>query len=128
MQGRRPLGIRSRGDLRPPVTTTTTRSHDLADPTNLLDLASWQEEVDVEGRLRTQSYDGAERTLTERSPEGRETRTKLDAKGRVVEVARLDAEGDGPAPQTYTWDGRGRLTGEWDPERGSFRVVRVEGA
>jgi RHS repeat-associated protein len=97
---------------RDPVTTTTSRSHELANPSDLLDLASWTEEIQADGRTRTRSYDGATRTLTERTPEGRETATKLDAKGRVVEVARTDADGSGPAPQTYEWDARGRLTRE----------------
>ena len=97
---------------KPPVTVTTERSHELANPSDLLDLAFWSEFTDVGGRGRSQTYDGAERTLTETTPEGRRTVTELDARGRVVEVARTDAEGNGPAAQTYEWDADGLLRRE----------------
>ena len=94
---------------KPDVTVSTQRRHDLANPADLLDLSYWGEGTNIGGRDRSQVYDGEQRTLTETTPEGRTTITKFDAKGRVVEVARRDADGDGPDPQTYAWDAHGRL-------------------
>ena len=76
-----------------------------ADPANPLSLLMRKDTTIIDGRPWTTSYAAANRTITTRTPLGRETISTLDGKGRVVRVA-----APAIAPTELTYDGRGRLS------------------
>ncbi|HHW85535.1 MAG TPA: hypothetical protein GX400_04935, partial [Chloroflexi bacterium] len=87
------------------MTTLTTRTVTLADPTDFLSLVELKEEVSVNGRTFTTIYTGADRTFVDQSPSGRQQRTVIDALGRI----KLEQSAD-LAPVNYTYNDRGLLT------------------
>lgn len=84
--------------------TTTMREVTLADPANPLSLTSLTDRITTGGQQRSIAWNGAARTLTFTSPEGRVRTLTLDALGRVVGFA-----GAGIAPAVVSYDARGRV-------------------
>ena len=85
-------------------TVTRSRIANLTDPADTLSLTELTDTVKVNGRSYTSTYDRAANTFTATTPEGRQTKTILDAKGHVVQdrVAAF-------LPTHYTYDNHGRL-------------------
>ena len=94
----------------------------------MTELTEWST---LEGATTETHYDGATRTITEKSPEGREATTVLDAKGRVIREqtggrpareyrydarGRLEEEEHGGRLTRYTYDAKGRMATVTDPE------------
>ena len=90
----------------PTETVTASRSVTLADPDNILSLATLTDTVSVNGRSFSHAYAATTRTMTDLSAEGRRTISILDTQGRVV--SRTIATGI--LPITVTYDGQGRVT------------------
>lgn len=67
--------------------TTTAEALNLTDPNNLLAIGTLTWTVTVNGQATTLTYDGASRTLTTTSPEGRKSVTTLDAHAHVQQVS-----------------------------------------
>jgi len=89
-------------------TTTASRTVTFVDPAgdplepdNLLAIV---DQVSVNARTVTASYDAPTRTLTTTSPLGRQATTTFDVFGRVAQVSAPEI-----LPITYTYDSRGRL-------------------
>jgi RHS repeat-associated protein len=59
----------------------------------------------INGKASTSTYNAAAKTVTNRSPAGRQAVTTLDAKGRVAQV-----QTGSLAPTAYAYDSRGRLS------------------
>jgi RHS repeat-associated protein len=87
-------------------TLTGQRTVSLADPNNPLSLLTQTDSVTVNGRTLTRSYDAATRTLTDTSPEGRQTVSVLDAHGRVIS----QTPAAGVDPILVTFDSQGRVS------------------
>src|SRR5262249_34842401 len=104
------------------ATVTDSRTATLADPTNLLSLSSQTDTIQVNGRTITRAWDAATRTYTDTSPEGRQTRTMLDAQGRTVEqqVGNL-------TPSEFSYDAHGRLDGIAQGDRTSTMSYDADG-
>lgn len=100
---------------------TATRAVRLRDDNDLFSLEELRDTYTVNGRVFTSVYDGAARTLTGTSPEGRQVVTTLDAAGRTVQFA----PGAGLAPLTYTYDDRGRMVGA---AQGTHAMTLARGA
>jgi RHS repeat-associated protein len=83
-----------------------TRITTLSDPADLLSLSSQTDTVTLNGRTITRAWDAATRTLTDTSPEGRQTRTVLDEQGRPIQqqLGNLTAT-------EFSYDANGRLDG-----------------
>ena len=64
----------------------TERTVSLADPPNLLSLTTLTDQVTVNGRTFTHSFDAATKTFTDTTAAGRQTVTTIDAQGRVDPV------------------------------------------
>ena len=86
------------------LTATTGRTANLADPANLLSLTTQTDTVKINDRTYTRAYDAASHTFTATTPEGRQSVTTIDAKGRLVQAAVA-----GIAPVQLAYDERGRL-------------------
>ncbi len=107
-----------------------TRTVTLADPFNLLSLQTLVDTTNVNGRIFTRSYEGATRTITDTSAQGRQTVSVLDALGRVIRqelgagvdpvAVRYDAKGrvteasQGSQSWSYAYDARNRVLGRTD--------------
>ncbi|MGH7572373.1 MAG: RHS repeat-associated core domain-containing protein [Gemmatimonadota bacterium] len=101
--------------------------------TTLGDPLSWTSQLDslvVNGRVFTNSYDFASRSLTSMTPEGRRFTGKIDSLGRVVQdsvpglaavhysydaFGRLSQLSQGSRTWLYTYDAAGRLQTVTDP-------------
>lgn len=81
-----------------------TRTVNLSDPSNPLSLVTAGSTVKINGRSYTSTFDATTRTLTSRTPTGRQTITRSDALSRPVEV-----ETPGFLPIQFTYDANGRL-------------------
>ena len=105
---------------------TSSRAVTLTDPDNPLSLETLTDTVTVNGRTYTSLYDAATRQVTTASPEGRQTITTLDGRGRVA-----DLHLPGLLPVLFTYDARGHLTtiiaGSGDDARISTINYNVEG-
>ncbi|HEX6369715.1 MAG TPA: RHS repeat-associated core domain-containing protein [Longimicrobium sp.] len=76
---------------------------DLGDPLSLL---SRTDSITVNGRVSTTVYDALQRSITSRSAAGRESVTRIDSAGRMVERSVA-----GITPALYSYDARGFATG-----------------
>ncbi len=74
------------------------------DPFSLETLDEWLVTAPFSGLFSWRSYDAALRTIVDRTPEGRETRSLLDDRGRVTEV-----QPPGVPSARLRYDGEGRL-------------------
>jgi RHS repeat-associated protein len=83
---------------------TMTREATLADPKDLRSFRALTESVTVNGDTFTRLFDVATRQFTSRTPEGYETYTWLDERGRVVGV-----QPKGLAKTTVLYDDKGRV-------------------
>ncbi|MGE5548948.1 MAG: OmpL47-type beta-barrel domain-containing protein, partial [Bacteroidota bacterium] len=101
-------------------TQTATRAVTLADPNNPLSVQTLTDTVTINGRTYTSTYDAAMRKITSTTPEGRQSFTTLDVKGRVVLV-----EVPGLAPVAFEYDTRGRLTTITEGTGIDARVSRI---
>ncbi len=120
---RTPLGLVS--------TTTTSRSAVLSDPDDPLSLISWTDNMVLNGKTWTRSYDAANRRITLVTPVGRRTITAIDNQGRTVLVnvapsvdniafaydtrGRLAETTQGGKISTFGYDDLNRLTTRTDP-------------
>jgi len=87
-------------------TIASQRTVSLTNVDDPLSLASLTQSVTINGRTFSATYDPSARRVTNTSPEGRQTATGLDARGRVI---RTDP-GPGLAPITLAYDAQGRVT------------------
>jgi RHS repeat-associated protein len=85
-------------------TVTTERTVSLADPNNPLSLTALTDMVHINGRTYTSSYAAGTRTLTNTTPEGRQSSGTIDTLGHLVQ-----GQVAGLLPTGYTYDARGRL-------------------
>jgi RHS repeat-associated protein len=83
---------------------TMTRAVTLTDPTNPLTLSNLTDTVRINNRTHTTAYDAATRTFTDMTPGGRQSTTKIDALGRVIEY-----QISGLSTIHYSYDTHGRL-------------------
>jgi YD repeat-containing protein len=86
-------------------TVTTGRTVSLANPNNPLSLNSLTDTVLVNGRTYTSTYAASTKTLTNRTPVGRQTTTTIDTQGRVRQT-----QVTGLAANSLQYDSRGRLS------------------
>jgi RHS repeat-associated protein len=103
---------------------TMTREATLADPKNLLSWGGLTESVTVHGHTFMRSFDPAFRQFTSRTPEGHETSTWLDEKGRVAFV-----QPKGLAKTTVLYDDKGRVwkvTAEHPTDQALSRTVEFQ--
>jgi YD repeat-containing protein len=70
-----------------------------------LSLLTLTDTVTLNGRTATHTFDAALKTLTDRTPAGRQTVTTFDAQGRVVQVQAVNL-----APASCGYNLRGQLT------------------
>ncbi|MFC6978267.1 RHS repeat-associated core domain-containing protein [Microbulbifer taiwanensis] len=84
--------------------TTTSRSAELADEADPLSHTALGQTVTINGRTTTAEYDTASRTWLSATPEGRQSTTVLNEKGRPV-----SQQSGGLAPLGFGYDTRGRL-------------------
>src|SRR5207248_2860352 len=68
-------------------TVTSSRTATMASASDPLTLQTLVEQVTVNGRTSSSTYNGTARTLTQLSAAGRQTVTTLDALGRVTQIA-----------------------------------------
>jgi RHS repeat-associated protein len=94
----------SRGELGPTTHAAHERTVRLTDALDPLSLDSLRDTLTINGRTTTRAFDAASRTVTETTPEGRQTVTTLDALGRPNGV-----QAPGLSPVSLSRDGRGRL-------------------
>jgi RHS repeat-associated protein len=87
-------------------TTTEKRTATFSSDDPVTGLATMTNKITVNGRTTTRTYDAATRTLTDRTPEGREASTTFNALGRVERWS----PGNGLEPVTLAYDTRGRVT------------------
>ncbi|MCL6614542.1 MAG: hypothetical protein K6U03_08020, partial [Firmicutes bacterium] len=86
-------------------TQTAARSVTLAEPGNPLSLQTMTDTITINGRTYTTTYAAATQRITSTTPEGRQSFTSLDEKGRIIRT-----EVPGLAPVAFEYDTRGRLT------------------
>jgi RHS repeat-associated protein len=84
---------------------SSVRKTTLSNPTDPLSLTTQLDSLTVNGRTFTSLFDAAARTLTQTSAEGRQSVTRLDTLGRVLEERVA-----GVAPVKYGYGPRGFLT------------------
>jgi RHS repeat-associated protein len=70
------------------ATTTLSRATNLANPNDPFSLTSQTDTLTVNGRTYTATYSAATKTITARTPLGRQSVTTLDDRGRVVQISR----------------------------------------
>lgn len=87
------------------LTAASSRRVVLADPSDPFSLATQIDSLTINGRVFTSLYNAATRTLTKRSPVGREFAALRDTLGRVTEV-----RPPGEAAVRYSYGPRGFLT------------------
>jgi YD repeat-containing protein len=81
-----------------------SRAADLADPGDAMSFSSLTETTTVNGRSFVEIFSKAQRTVTRTTPAGRRITTRLDDRGRVVQI-----EVPGILPVQLTYDAHGRL-------------------
>ena len=87
-------------------TRTTTRMRQVTlDGGDRLKLLAQTDSVTTNAQTTTRAYDQASRTITQTSPAGRVSTTKLDSRGRAAEIGL-----PGVAPSVIEHDARGRVT------------------
>jgi RHS repeat-associated protein len=101
-------------------TTAHTRTVSLADPQDLLSLATQTDQYLINGRTHTSVFDGATRRHTTTTPAGRVTHTDIDAQGRVV-----GQQVPGLAPTTFAYDSHGRLAAVTEGTGAAARVTSI---
>lgn len=114
-------------------TVVASRSVTLTDPGDILSLQSLTDSATVNGRMSTQAYDAATRTLTATSSAGRQSSLTYDARARVI-AKRPDVGAD-PAVFTYgptglltqVSTGNQRWTYDYDGRRRPFRRTDATG-
>jgi RHS repeat-associated protein len=104
------------------LTATTTRTVTLSDPTNVLSVTQWREDTRVNTRLYRTTYAAATRTFTTVTPANRQTRTRVDALGRVVEV-----QVGTLTPVLFGYDAQGRLTSRTQGTRTTTLAYDAQG-
>jgi RHS repeat-associated protein len=86
-------------------TQIATRTVTLEDPNDLLSLQMQTDIVTVNGRTTTTIYAAATHTIATTSPDGQQSVTTLNDRGRPIRE-----EATGHAPKQYTYDPQGRET------------------
>jgi RHS repeat-associated protein len=86
------------------ATVSQVRAVTLTDSLALLSLTSLTDTVSINGRSSTSAYDATSKTITNRTPMGRQMVSTLDGYGRVVEQRITGLE-----PLRYTYDSLGQL-------------------
>ncbi|NLG85563.1 MAG: RHS repeat protein, partial [Firmicutes bacterium] len=97
------------------------RYAELVEAGNPLSLVNLSDYTTINGRTYATIYDASTRRITTTTPEGRESFTYLDEKGRVVRT-----EVPGLAPVSFEYDGRGRLVTITEGEGLEARMSRLE--
>jgi RHS repeat-associated protein len=87
------------------ATGRQVRTGTLSNPDDPFSLVTLRDSLIFNGRIATSVYDAATRTRTSTSPQGRQSVTKLDSTGRVIEERVT-----GVAPVKYNYGQRGFLT------------------
>ena len=102
-------------------TVTKDRIANVSDPADPLSFTTLTDSVKFNGRGYTNTYDRTTSTFTAVTPEGRQTKTALDAKGRVTQnqVAGL-------VPTEYTYDNQGRLKTFLQGTGGATRTTTLD--
>ncbi len=103
-------------------TLTETRTATLANPLDLLSLSRATDTVTLNGRPYTSTFDAASRTITRRTPSGRETVSTLDGKGHVVQALTR-----GLLPIQFAYDAKGQLTSITQGTRTSVLTYDAQG-
>jgi RHS repeat-associated protein len=111
-------------------TETRSRSMTLSNQNDLLSLMFLTEQVTMNGKTYQSTYDAVAKTITQRTPVGRQTVVALDSAGRVGQVQmpgvlpvniQYDVRGrpqtvtQGTRTYSYTFDPLGRLQSTADP-------------
>ncbi|WP_437669669.1 RHS repeat domain-containing protein [Sorangium sp. So ce131] len=99
-----------------------SRAADLADPADALSFSSLVDTTTINGLSFVEVFSKATRTVTRRTPAGREVTTTLDNRGRPVKI-----EVPGILPVDLTYDARGRLETTVQGERTSRRFYGPRG-
>jgi RHS repeat-associated protein len=99
-----------------------SRAVTLADPNNALSVTTATDTTTVNGATSTTVFDAAAKTIASTSPEGRQTVTTLDAKGRPVRV-----EVGTLVPTTFTYDASGRLASQTQGSRSTTFTYDAHG-
>ncbi len=86
-------------------TMTKQRAITLVNASDILSLRTINENVTINGRVFTTTYDNANRTFTLTSPAGRRTTSAVDDLGRLVQSQFWGFE-----PRSFTYDPQGRLS------------------
>jgi RHS repeat-associated protein len=99
-----PIATRVTTPLGLVLSTTTTRTATLSNPSDPLTLTALSDTLTVNGKVFTRDYATATRTLTYKTPVGRQSTVTLDELGRPIQskVAGLNAI-------NWTYDSHGRL-------------------
>lgn len=84
---------------------TMNRTVSLTDPNNPLSLATLTATVGMNGPNHTSTFDAASLTFTDTTPMGRQSTTKIDSLGRVIEH-----QVPGLFSTRYSYDAQGRLS------------------
>ena len=92
----------------------------LATPGDPLSLQGLADIVTINGRTYVSDYDAATRKITSTTPEGRQSFTTLDEKGRVILT-----EVPGLAPVSFEYDARGRLVTITEGMGAEARISRI---
>ena len=103
-------------------TQTTSRQVTLADARDLTRVRTATETVTINGKTFTRTYDGATKTVTIRSPMGRQTTATLDDRGRMIRFA-----GTSTTPVQVAYDGSGRLANLGHAERQGALTYGADG-
>ncbi|MDG5815419.1 RHS repeat-associated core domain-containing protein [Chitinispirillales bacterium ANBcel5] len=85
-------------------TMTSSRTAELEDPGDLFSVQTITDSVLINGQLHITIYDAQTKNITSISPEGRQSITTIDDKGRVVL-----SEVPGVLPVEYEYDSHGRV-------------------
>jgi RHS repeat-associated protein len=83
----------------------TNRTATLSNPADLLSLATRNDTISLNGDSFTSNYDGASRTFTEMTPQGRVSTRTTDVQGRLT-----SGQIGGVYAVSYTYDSHGRLS------------------
>jgi len=101
-----------------------TSAATITNPADPLSLTSQTDTVSVNTRQVTRTYNAASRTYTDTTPEGRQTLTTLDTKGRV---RKTQLAGVHPTRQEYDAQGRViRVKEGPDPDTAETRVTEFD--
>jgi RHS repeat-associated protein len=105
-----PLGASSTialaGAGSPTFTAAESRTVTLSDYSDVLSVTSLEEVRTLNGQDWVDTWDGAARTLTTTSPEGRQTVSTFDSLGELLSVQSASLD-----PVEFNYDAHGRMTG-----------------